>query len=360
MDRIASLGAALGLIVAWPLIAQPVAIAVHPARPLIERSSCCQFLNFDFVLTNPGEEPSELFEIRVTGLDQVGGVLFTRRLHGQAVMPGILTIPKRIVPAKGEIPILNPFHTLDGSLRIARLDYLFQLRRGDRVDSVAVQVEPKEYRTKTRLVIPVVGRVLVWDGHEFYAHHRRLDITRFKDTEMKQFDRYAYDLTLVDERGEVRKQGDSGPTTVFGWQAPIVAPGDGMVIDAEQDVADQLPGMPPFDEAAVGTDYRKLLGNFVIIDHQNGEYSVMCHMRQRSLTVKKGDRVRAGQRIGKIGNSPGGATVAHLHYQLQDGPDPFVSEGLPSSFTGFYRLLGGKRVPVTRGQIDTGDIVEGR
>ncbi len=339
--------------------AQGIAITVHPSRPLIERSDCCQFLNFDFVATNAGAVPAELIEIRVTGVDRRGGVLFVKRLHGQARLPGIATVPNRIVPAGGELAVLNPFHTHDRSVQIARLDYRFNVRRGGDVDTVTVVVRPLEYVTRTRLVVPVIGRVLVHDGHDFYAHHRRLDITRFKDTDMKQFDRYAYDLTLVDERGELHPPGNPRIETSFGWGATVVAPGDGTIIDAENGAIDRLPGAPPFDEAAVGTDYRQFLGNFVVIDHHNGEYSVLAHLRQGSVSVARGDRVRAGQRIAQIGVSGEGGRVPHLHYQLQDGPDPFRSEGLPSSFTAFHRLRGTTRIPVARGQIDTGDIVDG-
>ncbi|MDX2059609.1 MAG: hypothetical protein SFV24_17495 [Gemmatimonadales bacterium] len=168
------------------------------------------------------------------------------------------------------------------------------------------------------------------DGHEFHAHHRRLDITRFKDTGMKQVDRYAYDLTVVDPQGELRPAGTTSVETSFGWGATVMAPGDGVVIDAENESVDRLPGAPPFDEEAVGTDCRQYLDTFVVIDHRNG---------------------------GSGEGSP--RPVPHLHYQLQDGPDPFRSEGLPSTFTGFHRLRGSRRIAVARGQIDTGDIVEG-
>jgi len=47
--------------------------------------------------------------------------------------------------------------------------------------------------------------------------------------------------------------------------------------------------------------------------------------------VKVGDRVAAGQVIGKLGNS-GNAFGPHLHYQLQSGPRLFVDQGLPFKF----------------------------
>ena len=37
----------------------------------------------------------------------------------------------------------------------------------------------------------------------------------------------------------------------------------------------------------------KDIGNFVLIDHQNGEYSLLVHMKPGSVIVKPDDRVRA-------------------------------------------------------------------
>ncbi|PTL82866.1 hypothetical protein DAT35_18020 [Vitiosangium sp. GDMCC 1.1324] len=39
----------------------------------------------------------------------------------------------------------------------------------------------------------------------------------------------------------------------------------------------------------------ELAGNVVVIDHGGGEYSLLAHMQQGSVTVKAGDKVRAGQ-----------------------------------------------------------------
>ena len=73
------------------------------------------------------------------------------------------------------------------------------------------------------------------------------------------------------------------------------------------------------------------MGNCVIIDHGNAEYSVLAHMQEGSVMVKAGERVAAGQVIGKLGNS-GDAFGPHLHYQLQSGPQLFHDQGLPFRF----------------------------
>jgi murein DD-endopeptidase MepM/ murein hydrolase activator NlpD len=72
-------------------------------------------------------------------------------------------------------------------------------------------------------------------------------------------------------------------------------------------------------------------GNCVIIDHGNSEYSVLAHMQQGSVRGKVGERVAAGQVLGRLGNS-GDAFGPHLHYQLQSGPQLFHDQGLPFRF----------------------------
>jgi murein DD-endopeptidase MepM/ murein hydrolase activator NlpD len=99
-------------------------------------------------------------------------------------------------------------------------------------------------------------------------------------------------------------------------------------------------------------------GNHILIDHGHGEISMLAHLKQGSATVKGGDTVAAGQAIARIGAS-GSAMFPHLHYQLQTQPDGHA-EGLPSSFHDFTRLHGARRTAVKRGQIDSGDLVEGQ
>ncbi len=41
-------------------------------------------------------------------------------------------------------------------------------------------------------------------------------------------------------------------------------------------------------------------GNYVTIDHGKGEYSVYCHLKEGSIRVQRGDRVKKGMVIGSL------------------------------------------------------------
>ncbi|MFJ9980109.1 M23 family metallopeptidase [Streptomyces cyaneofuscatus] len=77
----------------------------------------------------------------------------------------------------------------------------------------------------------------------------------------------------------------------------------------------------------------RVLGNHVILDLGDGTYAAYAHVRRGSLKVAAGDRVRAGQEIGRVGNS-GNTTEPHLHFHLMDGPDPDDARGVPFTWRG--------------------------
>jgi murein DD-endopeptidase MepM/ murein hydrolase activator NlpD len=76
-----------------------------------------------------------------------------------------------------------------------------------------------------------------------------------------------------------------------------------------------------------------ITGNHVVLDLGDGVYAMYAHLRRGSLTVRPGDRVRAGQQIARCGNS-GNSTEPHVHFQLMDGPDPDSARGIPFSWQG--------------------------
>ncbi|MFI9466384.1 M23 family metallopeptidase [Streptomyces sp. NPDC052492] len=77
----------------------------------------------------------------------------------------------------------------------------------------------------------------------------------------------------------------------------------------------------------------RIIGNHVVLDLGDGVFAAYAHLRRGSLTVREGDRVRAGQVLAQVGNS-GNSTEPHLHFQLMDGPDPDTARGIPFTWRG--------------------------
>lgn len=73
-------------------------------------------------------------------------------------------------------------------------------------------------------------------------------------------------------------------------------------------------------------------GNYIVIDHGNGEYAFYAHIREGHVLVKPGDQVKQGQVIGRVGNT-GNSSDPHLHFHLMDSPDVLTANGLPVMFT---------------------------
>jgi murein DD-endopeptidase MepM/ murein hydrolase activator NlpD len=111
-----------------------------------------------------------------------------------------------------------------------------------------------------------------------------------------------------------------------------MAPADGRIVRARSDRPDQ-PVADVSDPHYYAPEYPNGgdPGNHLIIDHGNGEFSMMAHFQAGSMLVGIGDQVRQRQVLGKLGHS-GDTSGPHLHYQLQAGPDWEFADALPFRF----------------------------
>ncbi|GAB2988484.1 M23 family metallopeptidase [Streptomyces pseudoechinosporeus] len=126
------------------------------------------------------------------------------------------------------------------------------------------------------------------------------------------------------------------------YGAPILAVADGTVVRAHDRQRDHLsrtslPGLLylMLIEGSVRELFgvSRILGNHVVLDLGNGTYAAYAHLKRGSLTVREGDRVRAGELLARCGNS-GNSSEPHLHFQLMDGPDPDTARGIPFRWQG--------------------------
>jgi murein DD-endopeptidase MepM/ murein hydrolase activator NlpD len=97
----------------------------------------------------------------------------------------------------------------------------------------------------------------------------------------------------------------------------VLAPSDGKIVSATHDkvdnpVSNTLPLISPEQYELLRTQAFEHLesvgldgphGNHVIIDHGNGEFSLIDHMQKDSVKVEVGNEVTRGAVLGNIGNS---------------------------------------------------------
>lgn len=74
-----------------------------------------------------------------------------------------------------------------------------------------------------------------------------------------------------------------------------------------------------------------ILGNHVIIRTREGLYALVAHLQHDSVTVQPGEMVRAGQQLGRCGNS-GNSSEPHVHAQLMDRRSSLRAIGVPMVF----------------------------
>jgi murein DD-endopeptidase MepM/ murein hydrolase activator NlpD len=56
-------------------------------------------------------------------------------------------------------------------------------------------------------------------------------------------------------------------------------------------------------------------GNYVVVDHGNGYKTLYAHILSNTITVKAGQVVKQGQKLGAMG-STGRSTGTHLHFEI--------------------------------------------
>lgn len=137
---------------------------------------------------------------------------------------------------------------------------------------------------------------------------------------------YALDLTVV-EGGSNKRPGQEGNAAFYAYGRPVLADAPGVVVTA----VDGLPENP------VGKANRyDMHGNFVVIDHGNGEFSLFAHFVTGSVKVRAGQRVAAGEVLGLCGNS-GQSTMPHLHWQVMNAADPNGAQAVMPRYAPYLR-----------------------
>lgn len=141
--------------------------------------------------------------------------------------------------------------------------------------------------------------------------------------------RYAIDWIRADDQGRIYvgdwQQNENW--VVFG--DPVYSVSSGRVVETLNTMPENTPPVP-----ATNLTPTTALGNHVIVALGDGRFALYAHLQPNSVTVEEGDRVRVGQRLGRVGNT-GSSTAPHLHFHMTDGPSAVASNGVPYTFNRF-------------------------
>lgn len=212
-------------------------------------------------------------------------------------------------------------------------------QEGGRTGRVATLRRGVERRTlRAEFCLPLRVPTFVAMGHGPGDHH---------SSERSQA--YAYDLVPCDMGGNIMVEGGRGRSLseYAGFGAEVIAPADAIVVSVRDEFEDHDPPGSTGDPSVYQNDAEAIVGNYIVLDHGNYEYSLLGHLRAKSIVVAPGDRVPKGATIARVGNT-GFSNAPHLHFQVMDGPRLFECDGIPIRFHTLLEDRTDRRSPFLR------------
>jgi murein DD-endopeptidase MepM/ murein hydrolase activator NlpD len=179
-------------------------------------------------------------------------------------------------------------------------------------------------KQQTELYPPFKGIWIVMTGGELREGAKQSDLLR---------QQYAYEFSAVNTSGLRYKNDGKTNEDYFGYAKEVLAPANGTVVEVIDGIRDNSPG--------IRNPYAPI-GNTIIIQHSNREYSVLSFLKQGSIRVKVGEKVTRGQVIAQCGIS-GDAAEPLIHYHLQDSPYLQTAKGIKFYFERAMVIKEGKK-----------------
>lgn len=198
--------------------------------------------------------------------------------------------------------------------------------------SVTIPIDGVPARTPA--LFPLAGRSFVAVAASFHTPHRWVDMEEF-----------ALDIVVTGSGGGTYQGAGTRMTDYYAFGRPVRAVAGGTVLRVTSAAPDNVAMLKNASEsndsylarlmaaqgALIVQGIEAVLGNHVIIDHGNGEFSVYAHLKHGSPQVKQGQMVMAGETIGALGSS-GNSTEPHLHFQMCDNADLNRCRSVPVQF----------------------------
>lgn len=194
------------------------------------------------------------------------------------------------------------------------------------------KIKLEQYKNKENYIFPMKDKVCITNLPMSINNHRQCLSQEFAFDVVGQSD--VKSLALESKPNHI--------SNYYIYHKNVMAIGDGIVIDVGDKFRESMMSNPNnYSDEYMANLFKKLIpeigginaacGNYVTIDHENGEFSFYAHLSENTICVKKGERIKQGTIIGKVGNT-GNSTDPHLHFQLMDCPNMLEANGLPIMF----------------------------
>lgn len=213
-----------------------VSIMPNPKKIFIELGENKKYLNFDFLVENKTSDTLTLSKIVATVFNKHTHIIHQRFLDNNGTAPSIQTISNRLFSGQQRKLIFNPFSEFDLGISLDKIEFQFTFSSNQDDETIVQTVtNPQNYIQKESYAFPLKGKILVYDAHDYYSHHRRFDygfepIKQLRIT--SNFMRYAYDFVMLDSANSRYAGKDDKPRSYFGYGKKVYAVADGNVISA--------------------------------------------------------------------------------------------------------------------------------
>lgn len=173
---------------------------------------------------------------------------------------------------------------------------------------------PTPKRNQTKLILPF-GKsekwTITWGG----------DTKELNYHVESQSQKNAFDF-VIKKDGKTYKTNAENNEDFYAFGKEIFAPCDGEIVLAVDGVKDNQVGE---------MNNQFITGNTVIIKTVNNEYLFFAHLKQYSIKVKQGQKVKQGELLALCGNS-GHSSEPHLHFHIQNTENSNQATGIKCYF----------------------------
>ena len=306
----------------------PIVVSASHLPFSVPGSDGLQHVEYDLVVANTAATPAVLTVVDV--LTDAGRLLL--RLDGDALVAATQpldgTSPTAEIPGSTTVAVVvdlrlvadQPAEHLTHRIRYELPGASTDSGTGREVSGPVLALDP---RSPVMISAPLTGPGWLTANSccDAFTTHRAgrtpMDGDRFVKTE-------TFAVDWIQLRGDQPFTGNgSSPEQWFGHGAGVVAAADGTVVAVRDGLPEQSPNSLP-----AGIDPTQTTGNQVIVQIRPDTWALYAHLQPGSIAVAVGDEVVAGQPLARLGNS-GNSLAPHLHFGLQDGPDPGIANSVP-------------------------------